>query len=79
MGENVGQRNFKIGFFKIDNCYRSDHTPVIFSFKIFEFIKDSWLWQFNKSLLHYTDYAKKIKIKPYKYVTVKEQYICRKH
>ena len=31
----------------IDISYRSDHSPVIFSFKIIEFMKD---WKFNNSL-----------------------------
>jgi exonuclease III len=30
---------------KIDNSYRSDHSPVIFSFKINEFMKGKGLWQ----------------------------------
>lgn len=46
---------------KIDNSYRSDHSPVVFSFKINEFIKGRGLWKFNNSLLHDTDYVKEIK------------------
>ena len=56
---------------KIDNNYRSDHSPVIISFKINEFMKGKGLWKFNNSLLHDTDYVKLVK-KQIK--DVKEQY-----
>jgi hypothetical protein len=55
---------------KIDNSYRSDHSPVIFSFKINELMKGKGLWKFTNFLLHETEYVKLVK-KQIKYV--KEQ------
>ena len=56
---------------KIENGYRSDHSPVIFSFKINEFMKGKGLWKFNNSLLHDTEYVRSVK----KHINdVKEQY-----
>ena len=55
----------------IDISYRSDHSPVILSFKINDFIKGKGLWKFNNSLLHDPEYVKLIK----KQINdVKEQY-----
>ena len=45
----------------IGNSYRSDHSPVILTLKINEFIKGRGLWKFNNSLLQDPEYVKLIK------------------
>lgn len=41
--------------------YRSDHSTVVLSFKVNDFIKGKGLWKFNNSLLKDTEYVKIIK------------------
>lgn len=36
---------------KIENRYRSDHSPVVLCIKKNEFLKDKGIWKINNSLL----------------------------
>lgn len=36
---------------KIENSYRSDHSPVVLCIKKNEFLKDKGIWKINNSLL----------------------------
>ena len=56
---------------QIENSYRSDHSPVVLSLKINDFVKGRGLWKFNNSLLHDPEYVKLIKDK---LLDVKDQY-----
>ena len=56
---------------KIENSYRSDHSPVVLTLKINDFVKGRGLWKFNNSLLHDPEYVKLIKDK---LAEVKDQY-----
>lgn len=56
-----------------ENSYRSDHSPVLLSLKINNFIKGSGFWKFNNSLLTDKEYVNLIKEKMNE---VKTQYAC---
>ena len=56
---------------KIENSYRSDHSPVTLSLSFTEFIKGKPLWKFNNSLLNDIQYINTINKKIHE---VKEQY-----
>lgn len=45
---------------KIDNSYRSDHSPVVLSLSFTEFVKGKPLWKFNNSLLKDIQYLNTI-------------------
>ena len=56
---------------KIENSYRSDHSPATLSLSFTEFIKGKPLWKFNNSLLNDTQYINAINKKIHE---VEEQY-----
>ena len=56
-----------------ENSYRSDHSPVLLSLKINNFVKGTGFWKFNNSLLTDKEYVESIKKK---IVEVKAQYAC---
>ena len=55
-----------------ENSYRSDHSPVLLSLKINNFVKGTGFWKFNNSLLTDKEYVELIK----KIVEVKAQDAC---
>lgn len=58
---------------KSENSYRSDHSPVVLTCKINEFIKGKGFWKFNTSLLLDKDY---IELTKQVIKNVKKQYAC---
>ena len=61
---------FKI--LKILPSYRTDHSTIVITLPINEFIKGKGLWKFNNSLLKYMNYIEAVK----KCINnVKEQYM----
>lgn len=56
-----------------ENSYRSDHSPVLLSLQVNNFIKGSGFWKFNNSLLSDKEYVDLIKEKMN---DVKAQYAC---
>ena len=68
----VSQRLFSnVHDVKIENSYRSDHSPVILELKLNDFNIGKGLWKFNNSLLYDKNYVKSVKEVINK---VKEQY-----
>nr|XP_034320385.1 uncharacterized protein LOC105331900 isoform X1 [Crassostrea gigas] len=58
---------------KIENSYRSDHSPVVLFIKKNEFLKSKRIWKFNNSLLTEKEY---IKIVKQIVIDIKKQYSC---
>lgn len=58
---------------KIENSYRSDHSPVVLCIKKNEFLKGKGIWKFNDSLLTDKEY---IKIVKQIVIDIKKQYSC---
>ena len=56
-------RNFyhNIQNVKVENSYRSDHSPVVLEFKLSEFIIGKGLWKFNNALLSDIRYVQIVK------------------